>query len=152
MTTTCRSTRPARASTRTRRSSGSGTARRSSRSTRPRRRRRRPPRATTRARPRRRELLAEAGEVGGQYVERRELLVGVQLLGAIEERDLGLLVARIGQAALDGTHGLAGLVVMEADALGAQRRIDHVDVVALGDRLVRALRLAGAAVDALFGD
>src|SRR6185503_600723 len=54
--------------------------------------------------------------------------------------------------ALDRTHGLAGFVIVEADALGAELRIDHIDVFALADRLVGALGLAGAAVDALFGD
>ena len=55
----------------------------------------------------------------------------------------------IGQAALDRAHGLAGLVVVEADALGAELGVDHVDLVALADRLVRALGLARAAVDAI---
>ena len=99
-----------------------------------------------------RALLAEAREVRRQRGELGELLVRVQLLGAAEEVLFGFDVVRIGDAALDRAHRLARLVVVEADALGAQVRIDHVDVVALGDRLVGALRLAGAAVDALLGN
>src|SRR5690606_41982152 len=52
----------------------------------------------------------------------------------------------------DRTHGLASLVLVEPDALGAQIGIDHIDLFALGDGLVGALGLASATVDALFGD
>src|SRR5262245_876389 len=97
-------------------------------------------------------LLAEAREVRGEVAAGRELLVGVQLAGAVEERLLALHVVRIGDAALDGADRLAGLVVVESDALRAEVRIDDVDVLTLRDRLVRALGLAGAAVDALLGD
>ena len=48
-------------------------------------------------------------------------------------------------------HHALGLVVM-ADALGAPRRVDDVDLLAHRDRLVRALGLADVAVDALVGD
>src|SRR5438874_5878886 len=41
---------------------------------------------------------------------------------------------------------------MEPHAFGAESRVDHVDVLALLDGLVRALGLAGSAIDAFLGD
>ena len=82
----------------------------------------------------------------------RELFVRVKLAGAVEQGLGVFLVVRIRQTALHRAHRLAGFVVVECNALGAQSRIDDVDVVALADRLVRALGLAGTAVDALFCD
>jgi len=72
--------------------------------------------------------------------------------GAIDQHLLGLDVLGIWKAALDGAHRLTGLVIIEADALGAQVGIDDVDLVTLGDGVVRALGLAGAAVDAIVSD
>ena len=69
-----------------------------------------------------------------------------------EELILGLDVLGVGQAALDRAHSLTSFVIVEPDALGAEVRIDDVDFVALADGLVRALRLAGTAVDAVVGD
>src|SRR5215813_4907962 len=84
-----------------------------------------------------------------------------------EELLLGLRVVRIRNAAVDGTHGGALLLVEEADALGALLGNNVIDLLrdgrmalavvlprrtALVDRRVGAFRLAGAAVDALLGD
>src|SRR6185369_10695860 len=68
------------------------------------------------------------------------------------ELGLGLAVVRVGDAAVDRAHGGARLLPVEPDALGAERGVDDVDVLTLRDRAVRALGLAGAAVDALLGD
>jgi hypothetical protein len=76
----------------------------------------------------------------------------VETQRALDQHGLALGVLGVGQAALDGADGLAGLVVVEADALGAELRVDHVDLVALGDGFVRALGLASAAVDAVGRD
>jgi hypothetical protein len=54
--------------------------------------------------------------------------------------------------AIDRADFLALGLVEVAHALGAARGIDHVELDAHGDRLVRALRLAHVAVDALVGD
>ena len=70
----------------------------------------------------------------------------------LHQRLLGLDVARVWQAALDGAHRLAGFVIVKAHAFRTKLGIDDVDVVALGDGAVRALGLAGAAVDAIVGD
>ena len=79
-------------------------------------------------------------------------MIGVDGLRAFKEDVFGLEVARIGDAAVDGADRGARLFVVEPDALGAQVGIDDVDVLALADGFVRALRLARAAVDALFRD
>src|ERR1700737_931566 len=97
-------------------------------------------------------LLAEAREMRGQLAERRELLVRMQLLRALEERGLGLGDVGVGNAAIHRAHGGAGLPVLEADAFGAELWIDHEDVLALADRLVGTLGLAGPTVDALLRD
>src|SRR5690349_22938157 len=47
---------------------------------------------------------------------------------------------------------LALRFVVVADALGAQVRVDHVDLFALGNGGVRALGFADVAVDAIVGD
>src|SRR5436190_13576134 len=54
--------------------------------------------------------------------------------------------------ALDRAHHDALRFVEMADALGAARRIDQVDLLALGNRLVGAGRLADVAVDAKLVD
>src|SRR5262252_5007490 len=100
--------------------------------------------ATTR---RRTLALTEA-----RRVPLREFLLRVERLRARDEELFRLDVVRIGQTALDRADGLTGLVIVEAHALRAELRIDHIDVFALADRFVGALRLAGAAVDALFRD
>ena len=76
----------------------------------------------------------------------------MEIEGALDEHLLVLHVVRIREATLDRTHRLAGLVIIEPDALGAELGIDDVDLLTLADRLVRALRLASAAVDAVCGD
>src|SRR5512137_120974 len=96
--------------------------------------------------------LAEPGEVRGQLAQRREGLVGVdrRQLGVVLL--LGLRAGRVGDAAVDRADRGAGLLVVEADALGAEVGVDDVDVIPLADRAVRALGLARTAVDALLGD
>src|SRR5262249_53066222 len=87
---------------------------------------------------------------GGFFLEIR--VVGVELQRASDEDLLALYDLRVREAAFDGAYSLAGFVVIEADAFGAEIRVDHVDFVALADGLVRALGLARATVDAIFGD
>ena len=103
--------------------------------------------------PRRYLALAESGRV----VVLRDLglevlVVGVELHGALDQDRLGFRVIRVRKAALDRTDRLTLLVVEEADALGAGLRVDDVDLIALADRVVGALRLAGPAIDAFFRD
>ena len=71
---------------------------------------------------------------------------------ALDERRLGLDVLRVGQAALDGADGLTCLARVEADALRAEARVDHVDLRALLDGLVGAFGFAHIAIDAFVGD
>jgi len=71
---------------------------------------------------------------------------------SLDERSLVLGPGRVGEAALDGADRLAGLVIVEADALGAEIRIDDVNLVPFADRVVGAFGLAGTAVDAVGGD
>ena len=61
-------------------------------------------------------------------------------------------VVGIRHAAVDRADRGALLGLVEAHTLGAELRVDHEGLLALADRLVRALRLADAAVDALLGD
>src|SRR4051812_23133139 len=77
------------------------------------------------------------------------LIVWVELEGALEKGVLFFADLGVREATLDRADCLAGLVVIEPDALGAQLGIDHVDLVAFADRLIRALGLARAAVDAV---
>src|SRR5205085_7774871 len=91
-------------------------------------------------------------QVRGKLRERREPLVGMDLLRAREEGLFALGNVRIGDAAVHRADRRAGFLVVEADALGAEHGIDDEDVLALADGLVGALRLASAAVDALLGD
>lgn len=76
----------------------------------------------------------------------------MQLLGADEEIGFRFGPLRVGQTAFDRADSLACLVVVEAHALGAEVRVDDVDVIALANGFVRALGFASAAVDAFFGD
>src|SRR5437879_11855711 len=72
--------------------------------------------------------------------------------GAFVEDRLGLDDVRVGDAAVDGADGRASFLLVETAAFRAEQRVDDEDVLALADRLVRALRLARAAVDAFHGD
>jgi hypothetical protein len=54
--------------------------------------------------------------------------------------------------AINGAHLLALWFIVVANALGAQVRVDYVDLLALRDRFVRALRFADVAIDAIVGD
>src|SRR5436305_384992 len=76
----------------------------------------------------------------------------MQLLGAREQIAFGFEVVRIRDAAVHRADGGAGFLVVEADALGAELRVDDEDVLALADGLVGTLRLTSPAVDAFFGD
>src|SRR5207244_11012276 len=105
-------------------------------------------------------------EAGGRIVGDR--LVGMERAGAHEQRRLALRPLGVGHAAVDRANLGARLLVVEADALSALLGDDVEDVVgdprmhrpvgrlpldpALVDGGVRALRLAGAAVDAFAGD
>src|SRR5262245_5173627 len=109
-----------------------------------------------------RSLLAETGRK-----VRFEGLLGMEDPGLGDELLLGLRVVRIRNAAIDGTHGGALLLIEEPDALGALLGHDEVDVLhkcgmrltivlprlpAFIDGGVGTLGLAGPAVDALLGD
>src|SRR5262245_23938163 len=93
---------------------------------------------------------AEARRFGPEL--ERSRLVGMDRLRAGEELVLGLAVVRVGHAAVDRADLGALLLGVEADALGAQAWVDDEGLLALADGLVRALRLAHAAVDAFLGD
>src|SRR5215813_697022 len=110
----------------------------------------------------RRSLLAET-----RRKVRFEGLLGMDDPGLGDELLLGFRVVRIRNAAVDGTHGSALLLVEEPDTLGALLGHDEVDVLherrmrltlvlprlpAFIDGGVGTLWLAGPAVDALLGD
>src|SRR5687768_7711481 len=98
-------------------------------------------------------LLAKArGKAAGVDSPSELRVFGMQSESALEEHVLRLFVVRIGQAAFDRADRLTRFVIVEADALGAELRIDHVDRVTLRDGFVGTFGLAGAAVDAVFGD
>ena len=61
----------------------------------------------------------------------------------------GLLVIGIGDDAIDRAHLHALRLVEVPDALRALERVDNVAVLTRRDRLVRALRFAQVAVDAI---
>src|SRR5690554_926143 len=85
---------------------------------------------------------ASRRRVGG----RRALLLQPAQLG--QQLHFGFRVVRVGVDALDRTHFHALRLVEMADALGAQRGIDHVNGFALRDRPVGTDRFADVAVDA----
>src|SRR5476651_2437083 len=87
-----------------------------------------------------------------QLRQRRERLLRMKLLRPVEQVAFRLGNVRIGDATIHRAHRSARLFVVEADAFGAERGVDDEDVLTLADGLVRALRLASAAVDALFGN
>jgi hypothetical protein len=82
----------------------------------------------------------------------QRLVFRVQLDRTLNEQGLGFGMARIGQATLDRAHGLTRFMIVEANALGAEVRIDYVDLVAFADRLIRTFGFASATVDAVGGD
>ena len=69
-----------------------------------------------------------------------------------DENLFGFEIVRIGDAAIDGADRRAGLIIMKTHALRAEERVDDIDRIALADRVIRALGLAGAAIDALAGN
>src|SRR6185312_8400256 len=79
--------------------------------------------------------------------------LGLHQCRVLEQQRIARLdVIRIVGDAVDRADLAALRRVEMADALGAARGIDHVDLLALRDRVVRALGLANVAVDALVGD
>jgi hypothetical protein len=91
----------------------------------------------------------------------------MQLAGALNQYLLGLEIVGVRDTAIHRTHRRAGLMIIEAHALGALGRHDIVDVLgqrrasdavelprhAAGiNRGIRALGLASSAVDALARD
>ena len=80
------------------------------------------------------------------------LVFDVKAQSPFEQQGLFFGALRIGQATLDRADGLAGLVIVEPDALSAELWIDDVDVVAFADGFVGALGFASAAVDAVRRD
>src|SRR5690554_506278 len=82
-----------------------------------------------------------SGRVGGG----RALLLQPAQLG--QELGPGLGIVRVGVDAFHRTDFQTLRLVEMADALRAQRRIDHIDGFALRDRPVRADRLADVTVD-----
>src|SRR5438067_1748396 len=96
--------------------------------------------------------LAEARERGRKLGQRRNGRAGMKPPGALVQHGFVFRDVRIRNAAVDRTHRRARFLLVKADALGAQLRVDDEDVLALTDGLVRTLRFAGAAVDALHGD
>ena len=61
-------------------------------------------------------------------------------------------IVLIGHTNIDRAYRRAGFVVMKADALGAQQRIDHINGITLADCVIRALRLTGPAINAITGN
>src|SRR5690606_27285215 len=76
----------------------------------------------------------------------------LQALVLLHQLLLGLLLLGVDQDAVHGAHLDALRLVIVAHALGAEIRVDLVDLVALGNRTVGALGLAHIAVDAFIGD
>ena len=79
-------------------------------------------------------------------------VIGMELPRAIEQSRFGFHSFDVGYTTLDGTNGLAGLLLVKTDAFGAKLRVDDVDVVAFGDCLVRAFGFTGTAVDTVLGN
>src|SRR6185369_5828878 len=76
---------------------------------------------------------------------RQPLVLRLQLLAALR-------MPGIERDAIHRAHFDALRLVEMTDAFGAAPEVDHVDLRAHGDRVVRALGLAHVAVDALVGD
>lgn len=89
-------------------------------------------------------------QLGFVFVRRR--LRGLQHVVFGEQRVGRFRVLRIGGNALDGAHLPALGFVEMADALRALGWIDHVDLRPHRNCVVRALRLAHVAIDALVGN
>ena len=61
-------------------------------------------------------------------------------------------IVLIGHTDIDWANRRAGFVVVKADALGAQQRIDHIYGITLADCVIWALRLTGPAINAITGN
>jgi hypothetical protein len=64
----------------------------------------------------------------------------------------GFDVVRIGDAAIDGADRRTGFVIVETHTFRTQERVDDIDRISLPNGIVRALRLARPAVDAIAGN
>jgi hypothetical protein len=76
----------------------------------------------------------------------------MQCASACNQRFFGFDVIWIGYTAVHRANGGTSLIIMEADALGAKQRVDDKDRFTLRNRVIRALGLTRAAVDALVGN
>src|SRR5262245_5968377 len=81
-----------------------------------------------------------------------EISLGMDRSGARDQHLFRFDIVRVSDADVDRAHRSTGFVVVEADALRAQLRVDNIDRVALRNRIVRTLGFAGAAVDAITGN
>jgi len=75
--------------------------------------------------------------------------VRMQLQRPSDENGLLLRTVGIREATFDRTYCLASLVVVEANALGAELWVDNVQVVTFRDRLVWAFGFTSSAIDAV---
>src|SRR5205823_14165823 len=82
----------------------------------------------------------------------RSIPLGMKLMRPGKKVRLRLRTRRIDNTAVDRADRGASFLVVEAYALGAEGRVDDVDVLTLRDGLIWTLGLAGSAVDALLGD
>lgn len=71
-------------------------------------------------------------------------------LGSLQKYALGFFDVRVRNTAIYRTNGRTLFFVEMADTLGATHRVNNVDLTALCNSLVWALRLTRSAVDALF--
>jgi hypothetical protein len=79
-------------------------------------------------------------------------LFAVDFLFLFLQLILRFRVIFIGNTTIDRAYFSALSLIKKADALGAKIGVDHKDVLALSDRLIRAFRFAHATVDALLSD
>src|SRR5262249_54874454 len=96
--------------------------------------------------------LPRRGAKARRFRRQLEDPIRMQALRAFEQNLLGLDVVWIRNAALRRADGLAGLVRKESHALGAERGIDHVTVLAFANGVIRAFGDARVAEDAFVGD
>jgi hypothetical protein len=76
----------------------------------------------------------------------------VNLKRFLEKIYLFFTMICIRDTALDWTHQLARLITMKSYTLGAEVRVDHINVIALRDRAVGTLRLTCPTVNAVIGN
>ena len=76
----------------------------------------------------------------------------MKLTSSRDEHRLAFDIVGVRDTNVDRTDRGARFIVMKTDAFGAQLGIDDVNRLALRDCVIRALGLAGAAVDAVVGN